>query len=180
METLACSYSGGNSAERVLSSVAHCYPSGMIGSTEIRRLNLIRLIDSHGDGLQKIFAERAGLAPAHVSQVVNGTRKMGESVARRIELNLHIEAGYMDVAHNDLLTMQTALGSSAQRRTLSSLMDELVTRLLCIDPSMRNEVTRLVLRYIENPEANARIAQAVDLLVGDSPPSHITNANLPP
>lgn len=53
-----------------------------------------------------------------------------------------------------------------EQRPLAELLDELSRRLALADPSVREEVTRLVLRYMENPQAGARIAQAIDLLLG--------------
>ena len=52
------------------------------------------------------------------------------------------------------------------QRPLVELLDELSRRLALADPSVREEVTRLVLRYVENPQAGARIAQAIALLLG--------------
>ena len=53
-----------------------------------------------------------------------------------------------------------------ERRPLAELLDELSRRLALADPSVREEVTRLVLRYMENPPGGARIAQAIELLLG--------------
>ena len=63
---------------------------------EIRRDNLIRLLSNHKS--QRQFAESVGLVPSLVSQLVNGTRSMGEDVARRIEQALGLSAGFMSVA----------------------------------------------------------------------------------
>ncbi len=46
-----------------------------------------------------------------------------------------------------------------EQRPFAELLDELSRRLALADPSVREEVTRLVLRYMENPQAGARIAQ---------------------
>lgn len=61
---------------------------------EIRRDNLQRLLA--GYRFQRQFAEATGLAAAHVSQMVNGTRDMGEDVARRVEKALGLPANWMD------------------------------------------------------------------------------------
>lgn len=62
---------------------------------EIRRDNLIRLLSNHKS--QRQFAESVGLVPSLISQLVNGTRSMGEDVARRIEQALGLSAGFMSV-----------------------------------------------------------------------------------
>jgi len=63
--------------------------------------------------------------------------------------------------------------SCSEQRPLAELLDDLSRRLAMADPAVREEVTRLVLRYLENPAAGARIAKAIELLLGadDEPPS---------
>jgi len=82
-----------------------------MGIREIRRDNLNQLLTGYES--QKDFAEAVGLSPGHVSQMVNGTRDMGEQVARRIEKRSRLVDGWMDSPHTktqddqeaDLLTM---------------------------------------------------------------------------
>ena len=64
---------------------------------EIRRANLARLLAEHD--FDTDFAEACDLAPAHVSQMKNGTRKMGDEVAQRIEKKKRLPPGYMDQQH---------------------------------------------------------------------------------
>jgi hypothetical protein len=66
---------------------------------EIRRANLCRLLESWPT--QKVFAEANGLAAGHVSQMVNGTREVGENVARRIESSRGLPTGWMDTPHDE-------------------------------------------------------------------------------
>ena len=54
----------------------------------------------------------------------------------------------------------------SDQRPLAELLDDLSRRLAMADPAVREEVTRLVLRYLENPPAGARIAKAIELLLG--------------
>lgn len=75
------------------SGIATRYASDM-DVQEIRRARLIRLIESMKT--QKAFADATDLAPAHVSQMVNGVRQMGRDVARRIERLLKLPHGEMD------------------------------------------------------------------------------------
>jgi len=65
---------------------------------EIRLSNLMDLLKKHGT--QKAFAEYTGMDPAHVSQIVNGNRNMGDKVARQIEEKQGLPLGYMDVFHD--------------------------------------------------------------------------------
>jgi plasmid maintenance system antidote protein VapI len=71
----------------------------MINIRTIRKSNLLAQIDRFGS--QRAFAEQAGLAPAHVSQMVTDRRNMGDEVARRIEKNLDLSDGYMDLQHQN-------------------------------------------------------------------------------
>ena len=64
---------------------------------DFRRENLQRLLTGYRS--QRQFADSADLAAAYVSQMVNGTREMGEDVARRIERALGLSMGWMDTDH---------------------------------------------------------------------------------
>ncbi|HEX8106731.1 MAG TPA: helix-turn-helix transcriptional regulator [Kofleriaceae bacterium] len=61
---------------------------------EVRRLRLLELAKQYGT--LKALAEETGTDPAHLSQIKNSTRDMGEDVARRIEQALKKPAGWMD------------------------------------------------------------------------------------
>ncbi|MBT2972157.1 MAG: hypothetical protein B6D72_05045 [gamma proteobacterium symbiont of Ctena orbiculata] len=69
----------------------------MVNIRTIRKANLLAQIARFGS--QRAFAEEAGLVPAHVSQMVTERRNMGDEVARRIEKNLNLADGYMDLQH---------------------------------------------------------------------------------
>lgn len=77
--------------------IANCYHRRMVNIRTIRKSNLLTQIDRFGS--QRAFADQAGLAPAHVSQMVTDRRNMGDEVARRIEKNLDLAEGYMDLQH---------------------------------------------------------------------------------
>jgi hypothetical protein len=74
--------------------------------TEIRRDNLLRLIEQHGGGSVANLNEKVGLdrSDATLTQIKNqnvnsGTGKprgMGDALARRIEAALGLPTGYMD------------------------------------------------------------------------------------
>lgn len=63
---------------------------------EMRRVHLQRLINEFAGGEQKAFAELTGCSVGYVSQVINGFRNLGPSVARRIEAALKQPRGAMD------------------------------------------------------------------------------------
>jgi hypothetical protein len=77
--------------------------------TEIRRDNLLKLIEIHAGGVVATFNEMVGLdrTDATLTQVKNqnvnrGTGKprgMGDTLARRIEAALTLPNGYMDNVH---------------------------------------------------------------------------------
>ena len=65
---------------------------------EIRRKNLVALIKEHGG--QKSLAELVRpTAPGYISQLVNGTRNVGGTTARRFEKQLGKPHGWMDQPH---------------------------------------------------------------------------------
>lgn len=65
---------------------------------EIRRANMLMLIGLFGS--QKNLAEATGTPdPAHLSQIKNKVRDMGDDVARRFEDRLQKPHGWMDTLH---------------------------------------------------------------------------------
>lgn len=66
---------------------------------EIRRQNVVRLIDERFDGVQRRFADAAGRDPTVIWQIVNRYRNLGEGLAREIEHNMGLPAGWLDQVH---------------------------------------------------------------------------------
>ena len=71
--------------------------------SEIRKQNLLRLINDFVGGSQKNFAIIVGTSPAYLSQIINGTigrngkpATVGTALARKIEKALHLPHGAMD------------------------------------------------------------------------------------
>lgn len=64
----------------------------------IRRINLKMLLDA-SQLKQADFAERCGLAPSVISQLVNGHRNLGDTLARKIEESFAVQRGWLDVPH---------------------------------------------------------------------------------
>ncbi len=171
---LAPCYYDGKSSLYVADSVAHCYPKFM-DVRQARKTNLSALMGRYRS--DRAFAEAVGIAPAHVSQMKHGRRQLGDEVARRIESALHFPRGWMDHPHDDqaapapdVPALPAPAGdprlAPAKPQTLTELLDDLSARLAQADPAVRDEVMRLVLRYMESPQAGERIAQAIELLLG--------------
>lgn len=71
--------------------------------SDIRRNNLLNLIDQKANGSQKDFANHVGTAAAYLSQIINGTignngkpAAVGNPLARKIETAYNLPDGYMD------------------------------------------------------------------------------------
>jgi HTH-type transcriptional regulator, cell division transcriptional repressor len=81
---------------------------------------------------------------------------------------LHGTAPMLETAEAPGVAATTGVSQSgfSAQRPLAELLDDLSGRLAMADPAVREEVTRLVLRYLENPPAGARIAKAIELLLG--------------
>jgi len=64
-----------------------------------------------------------------------------------------------------------AVVETPEPQTLTTLLDALAARIAQADPSVRDAIGRLVLRYIDSPETGARIVRAIEELLGsnDSP-----------
>lgn len=74
--------------------------------SEIRKSNLLDLIESKANGSQKDFANAVPTAPAYISQILNGTigrngkpAVVGTAMARKIEKSFSLGHGYMDTLH---------------------------------------------------------------------------------
>lgn len=71
--------------------------------SEIRKQNLLELIQELTDGSQKNFAQIVGTSPAYLSQIINGTigrngkpATVGTALARKIEKSIGLSHGAMD------------------------------------------------------------------------------------
>lgn len=77
--------------------------------SEIRKANLLKLIQEKASGSQKDFAQTVGTAPAYLSQIINGTvgrngkpATVGTALARKIEKAYDLEHGWMDAVGYDV------------------------------------------------------------------------------
>lgn len=89
-----------NSSMHIPKKNTQCYDLKMSTIKDIRHKNLMILLEKHKS--KKAFAEVCELSPAHVSQLANKTRGIGDSIARKIEEH-HPETfiGWMDKDHEN-------------------------------------------------------------------------------
>lgn len=97
--TIAPCYMQSNSIPLIAALIAGCYYPAMPTIQDIRRQNFARLLAEYETN--KAFADATGLPAAFVSQIKTGRRDIGEEVARKMERNLRLHHGYMDVSHNE-------------------------------------------------------------------------------
>lgn len=67
---------------------------------EIRRANLLLLIDEAPTKKIRELAELTGVPENYISQIKGGTRKMGDDVARQLEQGMKKPVGWIDVPQN--------------------------------------------------------------------------------
>jgi hypothetical protein len=86
---------------------------------EIRRQNLKGLIKKYGT--QEAFEEASGASANYASQVLNGTRDMGDRYAETIEDGLKLSKGWMDKLQDDSEISEAADAKMvAQRKKLQN------------------------------------------------------------
>lgn len=90
--------------------------------TEVRRRNLLWLLeqfrDSHPKATDKDFAVGHDINPKHLSQIKNrskGARDIGSALARRIEIVLRVERGWLDQPQWSAKSVTTSRGISVPR-----------------------------------------------------------------
>jgi len=87
---------------------------------EIRRLNLTAIIKNYDT--YEAFEEASGASASYASQVVNGTREMGDRYAKTVQDGLKLPEGWLDKLHGEDETKEAALPSLvAQRKKIYNL-----------------------------------------------------------
>ncbi|WP_316365545.1 helix-turn-helix transcriptional regulator [Candidatus Thiodiazotropha sp. CDECU1] len=131
----------------------------MVNIRTIRKENLLAQIARFGS--QRAFADKAGLAPAHVSQLVTDRRNMGDEVARRIEKNLNLTDGYMDLQHQQR-SYPLHLPASGHNRIAENDSEALQALLLKVDQMQQRLTakTRKVILRIERAAMEGRLSDA--------------------
>ena len=138
-------------------SIASCYDPPMPNIKTIRKANLLEQIARFES--QREFADMAGLAPAHVSQMVTGRRNMGDAVARRIEASLDLPEGYMDVQHPVDGVEYPYPKKKGAKGTVVSDGDNLETLLMTVRQMNKrlSPKTREVVAKIERAAVNGKV-----------------------
>lgn len=125
----------------------------MVGIKQIRRDNLRALAEKHPT--LAAFAERMDMSPAHVSQLINGHRNMGDAVARKLEKKAGLPEGYMDVTHTGVAdesgTYVATLPGDRQR--MLDLMDQM-------NDKERQTILNMALQIIDLGTPDPLAAQA--------------------
>jgi plasmid maintenance system antidote protein VapI len=119
----------------------------------VRRLNLAALEKKHGT--LEAVAEATGTKAAHLSQIKNGTRGMGDKVARRIEAAIGEGAGWMDLIHSDQAAPQP---SPARRKVEDDVFRKLERLWEFLTPATKDELLATAERV-----AAPRIKAAADV-----------------
>lgn len=91
-------YDLNHTAKGVLQAIPEGYDSEMDWDIfQIRQRNLASKLADYRT--QEEFSEVAEVSVSLVSQILNFHKNMGDKIARRIEKNLGLKHGYMDVIH---------------------------------------------------------------------------------
>lgn len=111
---------------------------------EIRLDNLNNLIlkfeqEEGGQALLRRFAKHAGLSENHLSQIRNGDKGIGDVLAQKIEVNLHLGRGWMDAEHTDW-TAETP----EERAHLAQLRASMRS----LSPADQRKAIRLLQRFV--------------------------------
>lgn len=148
---------------------------------------MLALAKRFGGGKLRLLAELTGSAPAHLSQIKNGVRSMGDDVARRFEHKLGLNFGYMDRQHSAAQEESAPyqVGDlSADERTLiesfRALIDVQQAKLLQQAREMENENRHMweelqKKHRIPSPASDEKVANHLP-----KPPAYKLPAGTPP
>lgn len=157
-------------------SVAPRYSISAMENKEIRRARLLDLANEHGT-LQAL-ADATDTRPAHLSQIKNGVREMGDDVARRIEAKLSKPRGWMDIAPGAVTPLLDDEREMLEKYRRASPRWRLALRYLADVPDKSQDevsesVNVLMARIFAKPAADAAVAKAYGL-----PPSRVFSTEL--
>lgn len=96
---------------------------------DIRRTNLKVLLNA-SELKQADFAGRCGLAPSVISQLINGHRNLGDTLARKIEEAFAVQRGWLDIPHGEKQKSADSVEGKTEKVIISVSLDEDEERLL--------------------------------------------------
>ena len=135
-----------------------------MSSKEFRQANLKKLIIAYNT--QVVLAAKVGLSAGYVSQLVTGTRKMGDDVARRIESVLELPNSWMDLPHDgDSAPEQKSQGSRCKKEIDWEkqwyLLPELIqSKLVDIKLKSRSKLLNAIVYFAQNVQNLERVKLA--------------------
>lgn len=97
-------------------------------AAEIRRENLVRVINAHFGGVAARLAEKLGVPLPQIARLTSDAasrRNIGDSLARDIEQAVGLDRGWMDAPHDggdDVYERFKSL-SAKDRETIKTLID---------------------------------------------------------
>lgn len=149
------------------------------------------LIDQAYAGNQAAFARAIDRQPAQINQYLKGRRQLGVEVKMHIERTLQ-RRGWFGIEDQPVQTFATpapspdpqpgqkagagsAVGALEQMATTSGVLatlERLGELLAQATPQTRASVSALLVQYAQDPANNARIAQAIELLLSHDNSQH--------
>ena len=119
-------------------------PAGKVA--EVSPADFIRISCEVKEITQAEFARRAGLHPSHLSEIVNGKRMIGATVAKRIAKVIGISVGRLledyDIEEARMKSVESALRRAMKHIKESQSMGEKTERLLLKDIEEAIEANR--------------------------------------
>lgn len=145
---------------------------------DLRRKNLLALIDKQFNGSQAEFSDAAKKNPTQVNHWISGHRNPNGDTCREVERALGLPLNYLDQespaldaqlytggTNQALGVVDTAGGAMESGANVGHLLDQLGTLLEKADTKTRNAVADLLLRYAQDPADGQRLKMAIEVLL---------------
>lgn len=152
---------------------------------EIQAANRLKVLFEKADMSQKTFGATWGIGTAGmVSQYLNAKRPLGLQAAIKfakgfkcsvadisptLAASLPNEPLYTDGSKQPIALMQQSQAATNNIATIEQTLDQLGALLEKADSKTRNDVAALLLRYAQDPAQGKRLAQAIGILLGETP-----------
>lgn len=127
---------------------------------EIRRINARKLAARAGS--DAIFADRVGISPSRVSQLIGKTpvKNIGHTTARRMESALGEEPGWLDVLHDEVAKPSVAgKRTPVKSKTGDAVNDEVgADEIMDLIAAYKNALPKDRKLAVSNLRASAKLA----------------------